>query len=355
MIVEEGPVHIQLPGEPFQKGPGTKTVGFYNASQRINRDLTLSFLASRKPSNFLDAFGGSGIRGIRVNRELGIRTVISELNPISFEIARKNAELNGADIEVFNESFKRTLGRYLFDFIDIDPYGSIIPYIDDALMNVRNKGYVGATATDLSSLTGSVPTKTKRRYGALIKTDMFKHEMGIRLLIAYVVKRGAAFDMGITPELSFWHSHFYRVIFRVERGASKADSSLHKVDTVNKSTFLWEKYEDLVEGPVWTGQLSNDKALRSMLETPLPSLSQKSRKYLEVLSSEDLSQLYIELTDVARQMSSNMPPLTSVMDLLADSGISTSRTHYSSTGLKTNGPLPETYDSVAHFMSENYR
>ena len=58
------------------------------------------------------------------------------------------------------------MSRLLFDFIDVDPYGSIVPYLDVALTHVKNGGYIGLTATDLSALTGSAPKKTARRYDA---------------------------------------------------------------------------------------------------------------------------------------------------------------------------------------------
>lgn len=355
MLVEEGSATIEIPGTPVKKGPGSRGPGFYNPSQRINRDLTIAFLSAVRPARFLDAFGGSGIRGIRVAKETGVETYISEINPASYRIALNNIEANQAQVEIHNESFERTVEKHLFSFIDIDPYGSIIPFIDKAITAVRNRGYIGATATDLSALTGSVPTKTNRRYGAHILTDSFKHEMGIRLLIAYVVKRAAAHDSAAVPEMSFWHSHFYRVIFRIEHGAGKADRALEQVGMLNKKSSLSEIYDSIIEGSVWTGPLSSPETLQSMEKSAVETMEGTSQEFLSTLHIEDESLLFLELSDIARNIHSNMPPISAVSNTLIENGMKAYRTHFSNTGLKVRGEMKEAYSLTSSYMRENCR
>lgn len=355
MEAEEGSVRIVLPSEPVEKGPGTRTVGFYNSSQRINRDLTELFLYVRKPKRFLDAFGGSGIRGIRVSKELGTETVISEINPVSFKIISENIRRNHSEAIAYNESFERTLERGLFDFIDIDPYGSVLPYLDKALLNVKNGGFVGVTATDLSSLTGSVAAKTRRRYGAYISNDSFRHEMGIRLLLSTISKRAASFDLAVEPEVSFWHSHFYRIIFRVRRGAGRADESLKNTGMVNKQELLFHQYCNLVEGPVWKGQIGRNVTLREMADAKLDGISMNSREKLLLLPGEDNSILYLELSDMARFSRSNVPPLLDVMEELGGASLPSARTHFSYTGLKISGDMREAHRLIGELLTRKYR
>ncbi|HKJ97087.1 MAG TPA: hypothetical protein VJ944_05040, partial [Thermoplasmataceae archaeon] len=207
----------------------------------------------------------------------------------------------------------------------------------------------------LSSLTGSVRAKTKRRYDAYIKTDMFKHEMGIRLLISYIAKRAAVLDMAATPEISFWHSHFYRVIFRVEHGAAKADNTLEQIGTLNKHKLLSNTYEDADEGPVWKGKLSNPDTVKSMADEKLVHSSPKSESYLNYLENEDTSVLFLELSDIARNVRSNMPPMEAVAQHLADMGVKSHRTHYSFSGLKVEDSLMTAYDNISKLMTEKYR
>lgn len=355
MIVEEGSATIDVPGNPVQKGPGTKRAGFFNSSQRLNRDLTLSFLAAVRPSHALDAFGGTGVRGIRISKELGIEATISEINPASCRVIEKNAELSKAEVSLYNESFEKTLERKLFDYIDVDPYGSVVPYADKAVTSVKNGGYVAFTATDLSALTGSVPAKTLRRYQAFIQTDSFKHEMGVRLLISYVVRRAAAYDLAATPLLSFWYSHFYRVIFRIERGASKSDHSVNQIGFVNKNNLLGGIYDDVDEGPVWTGNLQSSSILEKISSQKMEHVKETSDRYAHILRSEDKSLLFVELTDIARSVRSNIPKISDLVEFLEKKSISSVRTHFSPTGLKTEGDPSEVYSLISEHMRDNYK
>lgn len=341
---------ISVPGNPVQKGPGARSVGFYNSSQRINRDISILFLQSRMPRLALDAFGGTGIRGIRFNKEAGVNTVISEINPASCGIIEENAARNSAGVEVHNERFERTLERHLFDYIDIDPYGSIIPYADAAIQAVRNRGYVAVTATDLSALTGSAPRKTWRRYGSAISNDVFRHEMGIRLLIAYVVRRAAAYDIMAVPEVSLWHSHFYRVIFRIEHGAARADSALSLTGSVNKHDLLDASYMDEEEGPVWLGKLNNMDTLRDMTGHISSNTGKDAEKVLDILGNDDMSMLFFELTDMARIVRSNVPPIAAVSERLSEIGIPSGRTHFSRNALKISGNYDDLFSDMRRFF-----
>lgn len=354
MKIEEGQASLDIPNSATLKGPGSKGTGFYNKSQRINRDLTLLFLSARKPRRVLDAFGGSGVRGIRIALETGLETFISETNPASFQVIKNNVEGNEANVEVYNESYEKTLERELFDFIDIDPYGSVVPHADRALTRIKNGGYVAFTATDLSALTGSVPTKTLRRYQAFIKTDLFKHEMGVRLLISYVARRAAAFDLAVYPEISFWYSHFYRIIVRVERGAARADSCIRNIGLINKNEFLSESYEDVDEGPVWVGNLENQETVKAMREERLDFLGRDCDRYMHLLGSEDRSLLFLELTDVAKTVSSNMPPVEKVIEHLRQNSLPAERTHFSPSGLKVEGDINRAYSVVSDLMKRDY-
>jgi tRNA (guanine26-N2/guanine27-N2)-dimethyltransferase len=81
--VTEGGTTVMAPAPdrsaPFP--PGTAPV-FYNPRMAINRDATVLFLrslpADRRPADYLDAMGATGLRGLRVAGEAGIPAVISD-------------------------------------------------------------------------------------------------------------------------------------------------------------------------------------------------------------------------------------------------------------------------------------
>ena len=334
--LSEGSIRIMAPDNFFIKGPGTRTAGFYNLDQKLNRDITISFLRTVKPRIALDAFGGTGIRGLRINREAGIKTVISEINKKSFEYIKTNRELNGSDVEVYNKTFQAVLNDFLFDYIDIDPYGSVLPYIDDAMLNIRNKGYIGITPTDLTALTGSMERKTFRRYGASIINDIYRHESGIRLLIAEIVKRAAAMDKAAIPMISLWHSHYYRVIFQIISSSSMADRQLDKIGTFNRHTGLAEEYMESHEGPMWLGNLNSDMVKNlNIIENP----DRLFLKILEEVKNNDLSLYFADIADFARIIHHDSRGIEPSMERLLANGIACGRSQFSDTGIKVSSPV----------------
>ena len=320
------------------KGPGTRSAGFYNSEQVTNRDITLLALSVIRPRLYLDGFGGTGIRAIRANLELGIRSVVSETNPVSVDLIRHNVERNSAEVDVIKEPFQAVVSKGLYDFIDIDPYGSAIPYLDEAIYFVRNGGYIGVTATDLSALTGSVPSKTRRRYGAYVANDRHRHEMGIRLLLADVCRRAAAMDRYVDPVISFWRGHYYRVIFRVKNGSARADAMLKEVSTVNKRKIFLDYYADTEEGPVWRGNLENVGLLDESLRSPGEYIRSDTLQLVRLMRHEDTALLFWEITDMARYFRKSLPPVSRIIETMEGrSGIRGHRTHFSSTGVKFSG------------------
>ena len=319
----------------MDKGPGTKRAGFYNPQQVLNRDITILLLNVLNPSTYLDGFGGSGIRGIRVALETGARAVISDINRRSAEIIQSNIKRNGVDVEALNEPFESVVSRRYFDFIDVDPYGSIVPFLDVALTHVKNNGYLGLTATDLSALTGSAPAKTRRRYNAYVKNDMLKHETGIRLLIAYVAQRAAAMDKAITPVASFWKSHYYRIVVRVKHGSGIADKALQNVREISKDEAISKIYGHKPEGPIWTGQLHDDGVINSAKRMKSNSVLSSTYNFIESIRNEDTRMYFFELTDFARHLKRSLPQLSGVMDRIEEEKNTPAyRTHFSPTGIK---------------------
>ncbi len=336
MILEEGLSSIELPDYEIDKGPGTKRAGFYNTQQVLNRDITILLLNALKPATYLDGFGGSGIRGIRVALETNTSAVISDINRRSAEIIENNVKRNGVDVEFLNEPFESVVSRRYFDFIDVDPYGSVVPFMDVALTHVKNNGYLGLTATDLSALTGSVPAKTRRRYNAFVKTDMLKHETGIRLLIAYVALRAAAMDKAITPLVSFWKSHYYRIIVKVKQGSGIADRMLQNIMEISKDTTVSKIYEHQPEGPIWTGRLHDEEVIKSAIGIKSNSILPSTYSVIDSLRNEDTRIFFFELTDFARHFKRSLPQLSVFMNRIEkEKSTPAYRTHFSPTGIKT--------------------
>lgn len=351
MIIREGLSQIFIPDDKLSSGPGTKRVGFYNADQVLNRDITIAVVNAIKPRNYLDGFGGTGIRGIRVTKETGTHSVVAEINRKSVDVIEKNIRSNEVDLEIRNEPFESVVSRSLFDFIDVDPYGSVVPFLDVALTHVKNGGYIGLTATDLSALTGSAPRKTNRRYGARVENDRLRHESGVRLFISYVARRAAAMDRHIVPLVSFWRSHYYRTIVKVSHGAGRADEDLLKVRMVDKSKDVGPVYPQVEEGPLWTGALASPEMVSKAVLGPRQGLEEKSVDFLKALPREDTRLFFFETADYASYSGKSVPRLENLVNSIMENfGLPAYRTHFSPTGLKAelgHSQFNEIFQSVA--------
>lgn len=335
MIIREGFSQIFIPDETLSSGPGTKRVGFYNPEQVLNRDITVAVVNAIKPRNYLDGFGGTGIRGIRVTKETGVHSVIAEINRKSVEVIERNGKENEVELEIRNEPFESVVSRSLFDFIDVDPYGSVVPFLDVAITHVKNGGYIGLTATDLSALTGSAPKKTLRRYGATVQNDRLRHETGVRLLLSYVARRAAAMDKHIVPLVSFWRSHYYRTIVKISHGAGRADEDLLKVRKVDKNREIGSIYATVEEGPLWTGSLASQDMVEKILSLHNEGIQAESSKFLQDLPHEDMRLYFFEMSDYASYSGKSLPRLSSmVASIREEYGVDAYRTHFSPTGLK---------------------
>ena len=65
--------------------PGSAPV-FFNRRMELNRDATVLLLSILNPSDYLDAMGATGVRGIRVANECGIPVTINDRDPLGIDL-----------------------------------------------------------------------------------------------------------------------------------------------------------------------------------------------------------------------------------------------------------------------------
>ena len=86
----------------------------------------------------------------------GLESIDDEQNQPKF------IEKNG--IKFQNEDARLAMIQGSFQWIDIDPFGSPVTFIDAALQALGRVGVLEVTATDTAALTGSSATSGMRRY-----------------------------------------------------------------------------------------------------------------------------------------------------------------------------------------------
>lgn len=97
----------------------------------------------------------------------------NDISPASHKLMQDNFDLNNLSPYLY----KKTLSdanllltnrkpNIHFDIIDIDPYGSVVPFLDAAVSNVRDGGLLCITCTDTRVLCGSDFSKCFYYYGS---------------------------------------------------------------------------------------------------------------------------------------------------------------------------------------------
>jgi len=235
MDIEEGGLTVSVPEARDGASEGTGGGVFFNPTQELNRDVTVAVLRAyrdREPraSSYLDAMAASGIRGVRAAAE-GYDTTCADVDPDAVELAAENLAANDLDGETVHRDVNALLYENVFDVVDLDPYGTPIPFADAALANARN--LVCVTATDTAPLCGAHLNSGIRKYGAVPRNTDYHPEMGLRTLISALVRTAARYDKAARPIVSHVSRHYARTYLELESGAQVADDCIDELGYID--------------------------------------------------------------------------------------------------------------------------
>jgi len=327
---------------------------FYNPSMEQNRDLSIIINqwlinSAKKRLAVLDGLAASGIRGIRIAREVigDFDVTINDLDQQAFLLIKKNIAKNKITNALpCNKKLNELLSENRFDYIDIDPFGSPVYFIDSAIRSIYNNGVIACTATDTATLCGVYPKVCFRRYGVHSFYSFMKHEIGLRILLGFICREAAKYDKGIEPILSYSSDHFFRVYIKIKQGKQHANNSMEKFSFVDpKKLTLSPIKGDEVVGPLWLGNLHKKLAVQQ-IRTLLFEKELKTKnslwKLLSLLEEEADAPLFFYTTDdISSYLRMSPPKMKYLFEKIQQKGYTVTRTHFSSTGFKTNAPLDE--------------
>ena len=376
-ITREGKAYILAPRkELFMRPDGIYEPAwapiFYNPVMMDNRSLTvLSSLAhsyfGNKVKSFAEPLAGSCVRSLRMILEANTQEAYAnDIDPYSVYVCRANARLNNiadkviifnADANLFTLQLDN-LGIPI-DFVDIDPYGTPIYYLQSSIKLIAKNGILSVTATDVGTLEGKYPYKAFSRYGVLVTKNSFSKEVAARVLL-YTLFRFSAFqDRVIEPILTFYDKHYVKIVVKVEKASSTkirelernvgyivVDSNGLPIHTISVNEPIDTREDNKVIGPLWLGPICNQSYLEKIIELSL-------NKHVD-LSKEALSKLrtvleecrintpyYFNLPLIAKILKANIPKINYVLETLRNKGFLASRTHFDLLSIKTNAPLEE--------------
>ena len=408
--------HVSSMPDSKSKGPAAKSKDsvFHNPAMSGSRTRSVLLMTHVIESGMLgdseiralDGLSASGLRARRWLNELPpdcssrLIATVGDMDQKALDWAMKTE----ADFPSINGELNSLLGDLRasvisqgWHWVDIDPFGSPVPFLDTAIQSLARRGVLEVSATDTAALTGSSKNPLMRRYGARVRLDKLKHDSGLRVLMATVARAAARHDRSIIPLLAIWDSHHLRVSVRVLRlmeGANNLESSLgwrvynptkEEVEASTNSGLLPKdsgadlpircflplshpvaREDKRISGPMWIGPMGDKDVMASMTverslelcgaiysENDLANWSQKNvelenRKIARAVRNIAEESEAIETThlvpvdELSSWLERGGPPSPARMaELLNQAGYTSSVSHYAEPAFRSEAPWSE--------------
>ena len=347
---------------------------FYNPRMEMNRDITVAVLRAwkgrlRETPSYLDANCASGVRGVRAAVS-GYDATLVDRSEEAVELACRNVEENGVGdrAEVLHEDANVVMRRSRYDVVDIDPFGSPIPFADATFNSADSLACF--TATDTAPLCGAHDSGV-RRYSCVPLNTTYHAEMGLRVLIGALARTAARYDVAVTPVLSHSSDHYKRTYLAVEEGAKVSNAALEGVgfvshcfdcgardehdavgaavpEEIEKECVCGERRE--VAGPLWTGAVRDadfvDDVLDEIEDDESMGTRKRAKKTLRLLRDELDTPTHYDHHKVCQRAGATPSKLEEFVERLCDAGYEATEAHYSGTAFKTDASHEELVELV---------
>ena len=330
---------------------------FYNPVMKYNRDTTIGIINEYFKSELWENKGegikillplaGSGIRGVRLIKESKIRIkeiTFNDLNPKAIKFIKRNIKLQKKEIKkkkikikIQNKKAQLLMQeKGMYHYIDIDPFGSSIPFIESAISCIHNEGILAITNTDTAALCGSYPDVCKRRYGSNPCNFEIRQEFGIRILIKRIQEIAAMQDIALIPIFSYSKDHYMRTMLKVIRSKKKSNEILtkHQFFKLDRNRILEQTNEGVgpnIFGKIWTGNLWDEEITLNL------KLKDKFTTTIKDESKIENTLLY-DPHEISKMLKISIPPYSQLFEYIKKKGFEISRTTFSKTGIRTNIP-----------------
>ncbi|MDR0373906.1 MAG: tRNA (guanine(10)-N(2))-dimethyltransferase [Nitrososphaerota archaeon] len=376
-IIREGRVQVLVPNlkaygvTPSDYAPSKAPV-FYNPVMEFNRDLSVLALQAYQHMvghevSICEPLTSQGIRGIRYAAEIEevSNVLLGDISTRACQLAQHNIELNHLETKITlkHSDANRTLcnnasPKKRFDIIDIDPFGTPVPYLDSAFRALKNRGLIAATATDLAPLCGVHAKACLRKYGGKPLRAEYCHELAVRLLCGYMAVTAAKQDIGIQILFSHSSDHYIRVYAQISYGAKKADDNLKSMGyilhcfncmhrEITHQPFGCPTCQECgtkmdYAGPLWTGDIAGAAFVGQIIvenqKAPFRN-SAKIAKRLSLIEVEPaMPPAYYVIDKLSGKLNLPAPSNQTFIEALKKAGYHAVATHFNPRGIKTDAP-----------------
>lgn len=364
--IGEGDVVIDIPCvDTSSNFPPSSGPVFYNTHMQPNRDISVAAVSAfmklypakeGRGTTYVDALAATGIRGIRIAKETDAGVVLNDISPAACEMIAHNVEKNGIDCEVVNENANVILHKRTFDVVDLDPFGTPVPFLDSAVRST--KSLLCVTATDTAPLCGAHKNSGIRTYAAVALNNEYHGEMGLRILLGTIARTFAKYDRTMIPLLTYASRHYVRTYVRVVKGAKSADSMMKLMGFVSHCnncghrTFHYGLLPQLpascelcsekvtAAGPLWLGNMHDtDFCDVALDEIGRRDFSKLCGGIVTLCRDEVDVPFFFDHHVVCKNIGISPKKIDELVLLLKEHGFKASRAHVTGTGFKTDARI----------------
>ncbi|GAB6947994.1 tRNA (guanine(26)-N(2))-dimethyltransferase [Vulcanisaeta sp. JCM 16161] len=339
---------------------------FYNPRMEVNRSLSTAIIngyvsyTSKTGITVCEPLSGTGVRAVRYAKEVnGVsRVIANDISEKAYELIRLNVDRNGLNdvVSVYRDDANNLLLRIAreggCDVIDIDPFGSPQPFIENSLRAIKDEGLLCVTATDVGVLSGKYPIKCVRRYGALPQKFPYRFEVGIRILISLIARHALSMDYGIQPLISFLDGHYYRVCALILKDRAYALETLknlgyayYRPGTLQRGFIpgypIPTSARYRLAGPLWIGNLWDAEFLMGhFMRNIRDYFSDRAKEISRLIIEESLGPNipYALTTEISKDLGRELP-INDVIGVIKGLGYQAVRSHFHIKGFRTNADL----------------
>lgn len=371
-----------------KKQPTADMPVFMNPRMRLNRDFSVLFLSAYLEKNAIELIceplAGCGVRTLRYMKECEGKfdAVMFDANPNAVETINKNiqhlelsdrarARQGDAKVLLLTESRAKR-----FDYVDVDPFGTPVPYLNASIQSMNPKGgLLALTATDMAALYGVYPRVALRKYGGLSIRTPFSHELAARLVIGHTFTVAGANDYSIAPLAVLSTDHYVRIWLRVKADRNEANRQVDDMGLVMycpecmhaeviplRSRQEYSKIEHQKDGcsgkigtagPLWIGRLY-DPSILSAAERIAPEMEdvfdKRVIRLLKIMIDESAldTHPFIDIHALCDLHNLVPPKLTEIVSTIREFGHRAERTHFKPTAIRTNAKVGQVTEIVTN-------
>ena len=122
-------------------------------------------------------------------------------------------------MDAINLMNQMRMDKKYYDVVDLDPYGSAIPFLESSLSCLMNGGLLCVTFTDMAVLCARKPHVASYKYGSSPLPNKYCHEFALRMVLHMISQMAGRHGKVIEPLLSLTVDFYIRLFIRVKDSA----------------------------------------------------------------------------------------------------------------------------------------